>query len=213
MEARTVGPRERAALYNAAFPARPPLASTDDWITGTWAIGACYKNPNRLYGAFPRGYLERVHVMFPEARRILHAFSGGLTTAAATKAICDSLLDQLPAQFELELVDLKGPEEGRFPTWRGDVRQMPAEWTGRFDLILADPPYSAADAEKYGVTMPPRGEVTRALRRVASQGGTLVWLDVVWPQHRKTEWKTWGHVALVRSTNHRTRLVSFFSAV
>jgi hypothetical protein len=37
-----------------------------------------------------------------------------------------------------------------------------------------------------------------------------VWLDQVWPMHRKDEWRTVGRILLQRSTNHRVRLVSIF---
>jgi len=228
----TVDPRRRAALYNERFPDRPPLAFTDEWVTGTWAIGACWKNSNEIYGAYPRGYLERVHAMFPEARRILHAFSGGLNRMTAARAAwpwvseSESKMEDavgpprrprwdglvLGSDLDLDLVDLKGAEDGRAPTWQGDILEycQLEQNSARFDLILADPPYSPEDAEKYGVRMPNRREVTRALAQVCRPGGILVWLDVVWPQHRKEEWRTWGQIGLVRSTNHRVRLVSFF---
>lgn len=205
-------PHGRAAYYSQRFPDRPPLASTDEWLTGTWAIGACYRNPNSLYGAYPRGYLERVHSLFPEARSVLHAFSGGLTEEAAV----DAWVSAVPAVADAwppELVDCMGPEDGRHPTWRGDILDLPESWAGRFDLIFADPPYTAADAERYGTPMVNRREVIAALRRVARPGGNLVWLDTVWPMHRKDEWKCWGQIGLVRSTNHRVRLVSIFEAV
>ena len=75
----------RAALYNERFPDRPPLSGTTDWITGTWCIGSAYSNPNPLYGAYPRGYLKRVHAMFPDAQNALHVFYGGLTEKAAVE--------------------------------------------------------------------------------------------------------------------------------
>ncbi len=214
-----------AADYACAFPKRPPLAASNEWLTGTWAIGACYKNPNPLYGAYPRGYLERVHSMFPNAERILHVFSGGLTLehafqvaqdAAAAHYMPDGPQNEfsfLVAPEVVELVDLKGPEDGRYPTWQGDILDMPVEWTGYFDLVLADPPYSPADAKKYGTPMPNRGKILQALRRVTRRGGSCVWLDTQWPMHRKTQWKTYGQIGLVRSTNHRVRLVTFFEAV
>jgi len=223
---------EVALNYSRAFNDRPPLSASEGlgWLTGTWAIGACYKNPNKLYGAYPRGYLERVHAMFPRARHVLHVFSGGLTEE---QAICAAWPEMRP-NFDLverrtgnrptgmisgpgapcmELVDVKGPEDGRYPTWQGDVMAMPPEWAGRFDLIMADPPYSDEDAARYGVKMPRRNEVMQALRRVVSKGGNLVWLDQVWPMHRKEQWRCWGQIGLVRSTNHRVRLVSIFEAV
>lgn len=212
--AKAEGIARRAELYNAAFPNRPGLLADAGMVVGTWMIGACYKNPNPLYGAYPKGYLERVHAMFPEARRVLHAFSGGLTYENA-KAAHDQfgfhVTPRAPAR-DVELVDLKGPEDGRHPTWQGDLHdfcELP-DRQGRFDLILADPPYSAGDAEKYGVPMVNRGRVMRSLRKVAARGANLVWLDQVWPMHRKDEWRTWGTIGLVRSTNHRVRMVSMF---
>jgi len=209
--------QQRAAAYASAFPDRPPLACNADWVTGTWCIGACYKNPNKLYGAYPYGYLERVHSMFPDARSVLHVFSGGLDVETAIASAWPQHLDLLqsygrtwPRGLELELVDIHGSKEGRYPTWQGDVTAMPDEWAGRFDLILADPPYSPEDAEKYGVKMPLSTAVMRELHRVAAPGANLVWLDQKWPMHRKAQWRTWGHIGLVRSTNHRMRLVSIF---
>lgn len=209
----TVDPQRIAARYSVAFPKRPPLASTPDWVLGTWAIGAAWKNPNPLYGAYPRGYLERVHAMFPCAKHVLHVFSGGLNafdaanpaTEAAARAGC-------PAPF-ITRVDAKGPDEGRYPTWQGDVQALPREWSSMFDLILADPPYSPDDATHYGLPMPNRGKVMRELRRVATAGAVLVWLDTCWPMHRKDEWRTFGQIGVVRSTNHRVRLCSMFEAV
>ena len=38
----------------------------------------------------------------------------------------------------------------------------------------------------------------------------VVWLDTVWPMHRKDTWRTVGRILLQRSTNHRVRLVTLF---
>lgn len=196
----------RARLYNERFPHRTPLTSDDRWIGGAWLIGAAYANPNPLYGAYPRGYLDRVLCMFPGVRSVLHAFSGGLTLQAAVDAMVT------PGDYDIELVDLI-TGHGRAPTHVGDICDLPPSWGERFDLILADPPYSITDAEKYGTPMINRAAVLRSLRLVAKTGGHLVWLDTVWPMHSAEEWRACGHIALVRSTNHRVRLVSFFEAV
>ena len=223
-------PRNRAAYYNDAFPNRPGLScnTAGTMVGGTWTIGACYKNPNRLYGAYPHGYLERVHTMFPDARHILHVFSGGLTEEDAvcaawpdTKAAFDQVhlatgrrpIGIASADISMTLVDSKGPDEYRYPTWKGDVQHMPITWADRFDLIIADVPYSKEDAGVYGVPMPNIRLVLRELRRVASPEANLVWLDQKWPMHRKDQWKTWAQIGLVRSTHHRMRLVTMFRAV
>lgn len=207
-------PQERAVLYNRAFPDRPPLSWNVDWLCGTWCIGAQYKNPNRLHGAYPYGYLKRVHSMFPEAQNILHVFSGGLTLAEARKAAWPFDGDLFDIEHRtMQLVDCKGPEEGRYPTLVCDVMSLPLDWVGRFDLILADPPYTTHDAEIYGTPMPNRAAVMKQLRKVCVRGGNLVWLDQMWPMHSSLHWKCWAHIGLVRSTNHRVRLVSMFTAV
>lgn len=217
-------PVQRAQCYNRAFPDRPPLSTFKkgpvEWVAGTWASGACYKNPNPLYGAYPHGYLDRVHSMFADASSILHVFSGGLTKEyadiAAARGECLANGEgplEAAGPFDIELVDLHGPEKGRNPTWQGDLFDMPKEWHGKFDLILADPPYSVDDAAKYEVAMVNRGKVTRHLRDFAKKGGNLVWLDQVWPMHSKGLWKCWAQIGFVRSTNHRMRLVSMFEAV
>jgi len=207
---------ERAELYNRAFPDRPPLVYHKGWAYGVWRIGNNFRTTAKgFYGAYPPSYLERVHSMFPDADHVLHAFSGSLTAQrAAELAWPNSTPEQLMAGLDpmigsmaMELVDLHGPDSDppRFPTWRGDLLEMPEEWASRFDLVIADPPYSADDAEIYGVRMPARRKIMESLARVTRTGGNLVWLDQVWPQHRAAQWKTWADVAVIRSTNHRIR--------
>ena len=208
----------RADLYNAAFPKRPPLVYGNGMLVGTWMIGAQFRNPSRMpdgtpfYGGYPHGYLERVHSMFPDARNILHVFSGGLTLHYAEKMAYGDCPTEVGG-INIELVDIHGPDHGCNPTWQGDLHDMPEDWADRFDLILADVPYSKEDATKYNCPSPNRRKYMTALRRVASPGANLVWLDTCWPQHRRAEWKTWGTIGLVRSTNHRMRLVSIFQAM
>lgn len=182
--------------------------------------GVTWNSPDRprgstLYGAYPHGYLDRVHSMFPDVREILHVFSGGLRVVDVDIGWPPVFVRGVEQEVtrNYELVDLKGPAEGRYPTWQGSLFDMPEDWHGRFDLILADPPYSEDDAKKYGTKNPPRGKTFRHLRKFAKTGGHLVWLDQQWPMHSKEQWKCWAHIGLVRSTQHRVRLVSMFEAV
>lgn len=55
-----------------------------------------------------------------------------------------------------------------------------------------------------------RRAVLAALANITVEGGHLVWLDTVWPMHRKAQWRTVGRIALTRSTNHRVRDISIF---
>lgn len=194
----------RADAYARMFPGRPPLqvvwegagADRHQVVYGQWLIGQDYRNKTRYYGAYPAGYLDRVLALFPDLPsfhspmgrpRHLHVFSGSLPAGDYVR--CDLRQD---AEIQASVYDLNPAAHGRY------------------DLVLADPPYSAADAEKYGTAMVDRRRAMAALARVTRIGGFLVWLDTVWPMHRKDEWVTVGRIGVVRSTNHRVRLVSLF---
>lgn len=198
--------RDRADAYSRAFPDRPPLQVVTEGtgthrrevVYGQWCIGADYRNKTRYYGAYPAGYLERVMALFPDVletprpkQEILHVFSGSLPPGEYLR--CDS---HQPSDFRTSVYDL--PEDFR-------RRGRPS-----FALVLADPPYSADDAKKYGTPMIHRGRTLAALAEVTRPGGHLVWLDTTWPMHRKDQWVTVGRIGLVRSTNHRVRMVSIF---
>jgi len=164
-------------------------------IYATWLTGGDYRNAaasRGFYGAYPRGYLERVAAFFPDVRDgILHAFSGSLPTS--------------PVYVRLDT------REACTPDVVGSVYDVAALFRPfRFKLIYADPPYSAADAERYGTAGVDRLRATRALAEVTVKGGHLVWLDTCWPQFDKTQWTTVMRITLIRSCNHRVRLVSVF---
>lgn len=181
-----------AAVY-AKWPAshlRIVREQQRDVLYGRWLIGQDYRNKTTYYGAYPKSYLERVMVLFPEAEasRTLHVFSGSLPVGDYVR--CDIAQ---PSELQYSVYDL--PEHVGGPT---------------FDLILADPAYSAADSLRYETKMINRRLATAALAAVARPGAHMVWLDVCWPQHRKAEWVTVGRITLLRSTNHRVREITIF---
>lgn len=186
---------ERALAYQMNFPECPAsvwvAGDAAQWLYGVWQIGAYYANATDYYGAFPRTFVDRVRALFPDIIEadILHAFSGSLPPGAYTR------LDINP-NLGAELV--------------GTVYEVAALTSQRFKLVIADPSYSAADAERYGTPSINRGKATRALASVVEPGGHLVWLDTAWPMHSKTLWKYYGLISVIRSTNHRARVVSLF---
>lgn len=176
------------------LPQRPYFVRTHD--RGE-VCNSCGRS-RAYYGAYPPTYLSRVRALFPDIDstgptngqvnlRILHVFSGSLPPGPYLR--CDTVQ---PAEIKRSVYDLD------------------ANANGTYELIYADPPYSAADAEKYGTPMVDRRRALAGLARVTRVGGFVVWLDTVWPQHRKEQFRTVGRIALVRSTNHRVRLVSIF---
>lgn len=170
---------------------------------GTWCSGQDYRGTSKLYGAYPPGYLDRVMALFPdvkpgqiqrglEANTTMHVFSGSLPKGPYVR------------------LDINPDHRPDFIGSVYDVAEIFDQYLGWFELIIADPPYSAADAEKYGTAMVNRGRAMSALAQVTRAGGHLVWLDTVWPMHRKDQWLTVGRISLVRSTNHRVRMVTIF---
>jgi hypothetical protein len=179
--------------HNAASHLRVVKESGADVLYGTWLLGNDYRNKTQYYGAYPPSYLNRVAALFPDVTLgalILHAFSGSLPGGEYTR------LDINP-QVRPDVVGSVYDVATLFPHQR-------------FRLVYADPPYTEADAVKYGTAMVDRRRAIAALADVTQVGGHLVWLDCVWPIHRKVQWRTVARISLIRSTNHRVREVSIF---
>lgn len=186
---------QRVDRFRLAFPKWPAswpwlVREQDrDVIYGVWCVGQDYRNKTKFYGSFPPRFLDRVLALFPdvEPSSVLHVFSGSLPAGPYTR--CDS---KQAAELSCSVYDL------------------PSATRARFDLVIADPPYSSADAAQYGTPMINRGRAMRAIAAVTFPGGFLAWLDTCWPIHSKSQWLTVGRILVQRSTNHRARVLSIF---
>lgn len=185
---------QRAACYAHAFPhyrASWPVV-WDRWLSATWMLGNNYKGSG-YYGAYPPGYLPRLMALFPDCGTVLHLFSGSLPKGPYTR------LDSNPANQPEVVADAHTMDT-----------ILPLNY---FDLLCADPPYSKEDAVHYGTPMVNRRLVLQQAHRVLKPGGFLAWMDTILPMYRKAQWQHWGNLTLIRSTNHRVRLVSLFTKV
>lgn len=176
-------------VRETGFP-RSLFISADGRVVGTWIMGNDYRVRSAYYGGYPAGYLRRIRSLFPDKRRVLHLFSGKVD------------LDVLPGDTVDINVDLA-------PTFVDDAQTLEHVPLERYDLVLADPPYSVEDAERYQTTMVKRNSVLRALHRLAP-GAHLVWLDQVLPMYRKDQWAIDAVIGMVKSTNHRFRMTTVF---
>ena len=163
----------------------------DGRVVGTWIMGNNYRVKSKYYGGYPASYLKRIKALFPDKTKVLHLFSGKVDT----KILSGTTVDLNPDMNPDILDDAQSLEN------------VPVE---EFDLILADPPYSIEDSEHYGPTMVKRNKVMKALGKKAKGGTHVVWLDQVLPMYRKDEWKLVGVIGMVKSTNHRFRVVTIF---
>lgn len=171
------------------FP-RSLFISEDGRVVGTWIMGNDYRVQTGYYGGYPAGYLRRVKALFPDKRKALHLFSGKVDLSA------------LPG----DTVDIN-PD--LHPTYVDDAQRLKHVPLKRYDLVLADPPYSIEDAERYQTTMVKRNVVLSALGGLAA-GTHVVWLDQVLPMYRKDTFDVEAVIGMVKSTNHRFRVVTVF---
>ena len=191
----TLTPSQRIAEYARRFPEFPAPYLAGDRIEGLWIMGNNYRTSG-YYGAYPHGYLDRVLAMFPDAApgRTLHLFSGSLPEGGILRGTI---------RFDIN------PSLG--PDVVGDAHRLSSFFPVEiFDLILADPPYSAEDAEHYGTPMVNRRKVLAECHKILAPGGWLIWLDQVLPMFRKTDWRLAMAIGMVKSTNHRVRGVFGF---
>lgn len=182
--------RVRNYVRETGFP-NSLFVAGDGRVVGTWIMGNDYRVRSEYYGGYPAGYLRRIRALFPDKRRALHLFSGKVDLAA------------LPG----DTVDI---DPGLQPTYVDDAQTLSSVPLERYDLVLADPPYSVEDAERYQATMVKRNAVVRALGRVRA-GTHVVWLDQVLPMYRKDQWAIEAVIGMVKSTNHRFRVITIFA--
>lgn len=184
----------RIDSYVAAtkFP-RSLFQSEDGRVVGTWIMGNDYRVKSEYYGGYPAGYLRRVKALFPDKRRVLHLFSGKVDLVT----------------FPGDTVDITADLA---PTYVDDAQTLERVPLENYDLVLADPPYSIEDAERYQTTMVKRNSVMRALQRLPA-GAHVVWLDQVLPMYRKDAFAIDAVIGMVKSTNHRFRVVTVFRKI
>ena len=163
----------------------------DNRVVGTWIMGNNYRVKSNYYGGYPAGYLKRIKALFPDKTNVLHLFSGKVDTEIMSGTTVD-----LNSEMKPDILD--------------DAQSLENVPVEEFDLILADPPYSIEDSEHYGPTMVKRNKVMKALGKKAKAGTHVVWLDQVLPMYRKDEWNIVAVIGMVKSTNHRFRVVTIF---
>lgn len=165
--------------------------SEDGRVVGTWVMGNDYRVKSKYYGGYPAGYLRRIKALFPDKKNVLHLFSGMVDVET----------------YPGKRVDINPDTNPDYVDDAQSLENVPVE---EFDLILADPPYSVEDCEHYQTTMIKRNKVMKALGAKAKTGTHVVWLDQVLPMYRKAEWKVVAYIGMVKSTNHRFRVITIF---
>jgi len=163
----------------------------DNRVVGMFIMGNDYRGGSALYGSYPAGYLKRMKALFPDKKRVLHLFSGNVNTELFPGKTCD-----LDDAYDPDYVDDAQT-----------LKKVPLE---KFDLVMADPPYSIEDAEHYQKTMIKRNVVMRTLGQRLRKGTHVCWLDQVLPMYLKYQFAIEAVIGMVKSTNHRFRVITIF---
>lgn len=170
---------------------------TDGRLVGIWIMGNDYTVKSSYYGGYPTGYLKRMRALFPDCKNreeSLHLFCG---------KVDESILPGMR-------VDLNPELEPDFVDDAQTLENVPLE---QFRFVWADPPYSVEDADHYQTTMVKRNKVMDALGRRLPAGAFVVWLDQVLPMYRKADFCIDGVIGMVKSTNHRFRVITIFRKI
>ena len=170
------------------------FVGADGRVVGTWIMGNNYRVQSLYYGGYPAGYLRRIKSLFPDKTRVLHLFSGHVDqsiilgkTVDINPALNPDYVDNAQTLYNVPLQD--------------------------FDLVMADPPYSVEDCDHYSTTMVKRNVVMRNLGERLTPGCHVVWLDQVLPMYRKDEFQIEAVIGMVKSTNHRFRVITIFNCI
>ena len=182
----------RIANY-ATVTGYPPAfwAGENDVVYAFWILGNNYRVASHYFGGYPHGYLTRIRALFPDKVHVLHVFSGQVDLVA----------------FPGDTVDINPTVHPTFVDDAQTLTQVPLEL---YDLVLCDPPYSVEDADHYVTTMVKRNVVLSTLGRRLTPGCHVIWLDQVLPMYRKTAFVVEAYIGLVKSTNHRFRVITIF---
>lgn len=183
---------DRIANYErvTGFP-KALFHSGDGRVVGLWVMGNDYRVKSKFYGGYPAGYLRRIKALFPDKKEVLHLFAGKVDTAA----------------FPGKTVDIRPDLK---PDYLDDAHTLTKVPLPIFDLVMADPAYSKEDTLHYGTPMIQRNRVMRTLGKGLSSGCHIVWLDQVLPMYRKDEFAVDAYIGMVKSTNHRFRVITIF---
>lgn len=180
--------------YHKTFKQYPKcLMESAGRVYGWIFIGNYYKRENPYYGAYPPSYLKRMRALFPGRKPALHLF-GGMVTPEEDEYTVDVNPEMNPSVC-CDAVSIGS----HFPR-------------NKFNIVYADPPYSKADAEKYGFKYPNKKMVIRACREVSTEDAILIWLDTSVPIFRKAEWNLIGMVGIFTGTNRVLRAATMFKA-
>jgi hypothetical protein len=166
-------------------------------ITDVWILA---RPKVRYYGAYPSGFLER-------ARALL-----GVTLADSVLHVCGGRVRDYPFRGlgpNDKTLDL---DEQLAPDFVLDLTTVKALPNPRWAAILADPPYTEADADEYShgrKYLPNANELLALCLSGVRAGGRVGMLHYLWPRPPKTA-RSVAVVGVLVGFSNRIRCFSVF---
>jgi len=154
-------------------------------------MGNSYQKRNDFYGGYQGNFLKRIDALFPDRKNVLHLFAGKIDLAS----------------FPGDTLDI---DNSLNPTYCVNAETCFGVPLNKYDFVLADPPYSESDANKYGLPLVNRNTVIKTLSTRLPVGAYIVWLDQVYPMYAKVNLKPEATIGIIGSTNHRFRVLTVF---
>lgn len=177
-------------------------------ITDVWILA---RPKVKYYGAYPNGFLER-------ARALL-----GVTPLDAVLHVCGGMARQYPAKPRGfgpndQTLDLDPELNPNFLQAATDplpdgYRVVGNPLTFQWDALIADPPYTEADAAKYAPgakAFPSANLILKNMLAVVRPGGRVGMLHYVLPQPPREGVRFVACVAVIVGFNNRMRCFSVF---
>ena len=185
--------------YKQTFPNYPPVVESNNWVYGIWLIGNFYKRKYGYHSEYPPSYLKRVYALFDGEGKVLHLFSG----------VVDKNKDYDEITFDISYT---GYDDQPQADVLGNAENLNIYFPEtKFDLIIADPPYTLVDANRYGCKkLVNKKKVLNECYKIANNNAYLIWLDLSIPIYTNKEWKLIGTIGLLTGTNRKIRIISIF---
>lgn len=169
-------------------------------ITDVWILA---RPKVRYYGAYPNGFLERARALLGVTPfdPVLHV-CGGCARFYPAKPRGFGSEDRTMDVSPLNAPDVLGNAEQAIP-WQADGTHWPA--------LIADPPYTEADAKEYGTwPLPSANAILRNMLDVVRVGGRVGMLHYILPQPPRTGVRFVACVGVIVGFNNRMRCFSVF---
>lgn len=186
-------------------------------ITDNWIL-ARPKVP--YYGAYPAGFLERARWLLGASiyEPVLHVCGGqakrySLPEYGVIKGT--PLWGYGPSDVTLDADENQGPDivcNVAMVGWPNYVKEQQQLQRVEFRAVLADPPYTVEDADKYApgrIWFPKAKQLLAECLELVPVGGRVGMLHYIWP--KPPEWaKCVAMVSVIVGYNNRVRVFSVY---